>query len=181
MIIASDFVLTPFLNVKLVDTLVFASAFAFGYRIGAYVGMLSEFIWSLVSPYGMGLYVMPFLVGGELLYAFAGYYASKIWGRGNVSILSSENLYFGAILAICAFIWDFETNLATGLLAGARTLSGYLIFEVSGIPFMIPHEISDFVLGSFLAPLVILYFSRMLGGKKLVFRSQIESPRMETR
>ena len=33
-IIASDYALAPALNVKLMDTLVFASTFVFGFRIG---------------------------------------------------------------------------------------------------------------------------------------------------
>ena len=71
------------------------------------------------------------------------------WGMEKPSALSSRNLFFGAILAICAFIWDFETNIATGLLAlwPRENLLGVLIFEVTGIPFMITHELSDFILG----------------------------------
>ena len=161
LIIASDYALTPALNVKLMDTMVFSSAYAFGFRIGAYVALLSELVWSLVSPYGFAGYLMPFLVGGELLFALAGFAASKIWGNpGDLSTHSVNNFFFGAMLAICAFVWDFETNIATGLVAGAHTLTYLLSFEVLGIPFMLAHELSDFFLGSLLAPLVIVYFSR---------------------
>lgn len=162
--IATDYALAPALNVKLMDTLVFSSAYAFGFRIGAYVAIFSELVWSVVSPYGFGGYMIPFLVGGELLFAFAGFGASKIWGSPKeLSTFSVQNSFFGAILLICAFIWDFETNIATGLLAGAHTLTFLLAYEVSGIPFMIPHELGDFVLGSFLAPIIIVYFYRVFG------------------
>lgn len=165
LIIASDYVLTPALNVKLLDTIVFSVTFAFGFRIGASVAILSELIWSSISPYGFSLPIVPFLVIGELLYVVAGYFASKIWGEESFSPVSSRNLYFGAILAICAFIWDLETNLATGLIEGARTLSAYLVVLAFGIPFAILHELSDFILGAALAPLLILYCRRLAGEK----------------
>ena len=162
--IATDYALAPALNVKLMDTLVFSSAYAFGFRIGASIAILSELVWGLVSPYGFFLPIIPFLVVGELLYATAGYLASRIWGMEKLSTLSPRNLFFGAILAICAFVWDFETNIATGLLAlwPRENLAGVLFFEVTGIPFMIPHELSDFILGATLAPVIIVYSRRLV-------------------
>lgn len=163
LIIASDYALIPALNVKLVDTLVFSTSFVFGFRIGASVAVLSELIWGVVSPYGFFLPIVPFLVLGEFFYVFAGYFASKIWGAEMFGAFSTRNLYFGAILAICAFAWDLETNLATGLIWGAQTLEAYATFLVSGIPFAILHELSDFILGASLAPMVIAYCRRLTG------------------
>ena len=167
--IASDYALAPVLNVKLMDTLVFSTSYAFGFRIGASIAILSELVWSVVSPYGLSVPIIPFLVLGELLYAVAGYCASRIWGMEKPSALSSRNLFFGAILAICAFVWDFETNIATGLLAlwPRENLLGVLIFEVTGIPFMIAHELSDFILGATLAPIIIIYSRRLMGNHSI--------------
>ncbi len=169
LIIATDYALAPALNVKLMDTLVFSSSFVFGFRIGASIAVLSELIWSIVTPFGFFLPIVPFLVGGELLFAAAGYFASRIWAFDDVSPVAVENLFFGAILAICAFIWDFETNIATGLIAGARNLVTLLGFEIVGYVggFNIAHEVSDFVLGSTLAPLVIVYLRRNSGRFKV--------------
>ena len=160
LIIASDFALTPVYNVKLLDTLVFSSAYSFGFRIGASIAILSEFIWGVVSPNGFGGLIIPFLIAGELLYVVAGCMASKIWKIQDIKALSPTNLFFGASVAICAFIWDLETNLATGLLEGARTMWQYLAVVSLGIPFAVVHEISDFVIGAALAPIVILCFRR---------------------
>jgi hypothetical protein len=173
LIIASDYALTPALNVKLLDTIVFSVTFVFGFRIGVSVAMLSEFIWGSISPYGFSLPIVPFLVIGELLYVVAGYFASKIWGGEVFSPVSSRNLYFGAILAICAFIWDLETNLATGLIEGAKTLSAYLVVLAFGIPFAISHELSDFFLGAALAPSLIVYSRRLVGEKIKVTQTAI--------
>lgn len=164
LIVGSDFALAPFANVKLLDTVVFVVAFVFGFRIGAAVAVLSETVWSSVSPWGMGGAITPFLVGGELLFVFAGYATSKLWeAPERLPAFSAQNLYFGAILSVCAFVWDFETNIATGLIAGAQTLASLLTYEVFGIPFTIAHELSDFVLGSALAPIVIVYSWRVFG------------------
>jgi len=165
LIIASDYALAPALNVKLMDTLVFASTFVLGFRIGASIAVLSELIWSIVTPYGFFLPIVPFLVGGEILFVFAGYFGAKIWRRDNVSPIGVENLFFGAILSITAFVWDFETNIATGLIAGAHTLFSLLAFEFNpaSLYFAFAHEASDFVFGSALAPLVIAYLLKNSG------------------
>jgi hypothetical protein len=160
--VASDFALTDALNVKLVDPIVFAVAFVFGLEMGVYVGVLSELIWSTISPWGFGGYIIPFLVAGEVLYALAGWAASRAWGGGGAR-LSARNLYFGALLSICAFAWDLETNAGTALLSfwPSLTWQKLLATEAQGIIFMVPHEVSDFVTGAVLAPLIIFYATRM--------------------
>ncbi len=167
-IVGSDFALAPYANVKLLDTLVFAAAFIFGFRVGASVAILSETIWGFVSPYGVAPgALLPFLVGGELIFALAGYVASRWWADTRFVPLLSRGLFFGAILTICAFAWDFETNLASGLVAGASSLPALLAYEIPGIPFMVPHEISDFAFGSLIAPAVMAYPWTSIGGRGL--------------
>lgn len=166
LIIASDYALTAALNIKLMDTLVFSSSFAFGLRIGASIAILSELIWSTITPFGFFLPIMPYLIGGELLFAFAGYFASKFWHLDEISRVAPENLFFGALLAMCAFVWDFETNIASGLIAGAHSLLTLLAFEFNPATlwfFNLPHEISDFVFGSTLAPIVIVFLRKNAG------------------
>jgi hypothetical protein len=159
--VASDFALTDLPNVKLVDPIVFSVAFVFGLEMGVYVGVLSEVIWGTLSPYGFGGYIIPFLVAGEVVYALAGWAASKAW-RGESSPLAARNLYMGAVLALCAFLWDLETNAGSALLSfwPALTFQKLLATEAVGIPFMLAHEVSDLVTGAVLAPLIIFYASR---------------------
>lgn len=160
--IASDFALTDALNVKLVDPIVFSVAFVFGLEMGVYVGILSELIWGTVSPFGFGGYMIPFLVAGEILYALAGWAAAKVWA-GQSSSLSDRNLYFGTLLAICAFLWDLETNAGTALLEYWPSLTPQKLLAtfVLGSPFMMAHELSDLATGALLAPFIIFYASRL--------------------
>ena len=159
--VASDFVLADLPNVKLVDPIVFSVAFVFGIEMGVYVGVLSELIWGVLSPYGFGGYIIPFLVGGELLYALAGWAASKLW-KEDRALLSARNLYMGAVLALCAFAWDLETQAGTAIIAfwPALTVQRLAATEVVGIPFMVAHELADLVTGAVVAPLIIFYASR---------------------
>ncbi len=159
MIIGSDFALAGIANFKLMDTFVFIVAYAFGFKPGAAVAVLSETVWSVVSPWGQAGELAPFLIGGELLFAFAGWAASKVWGAERKAV-SPTAIFIGATLTICAFLWDLETNAAVGLLGGAKSLAAYLGYEAMGVPFMIPHELGDFALGMLFAPVAILMVSR---------------------
>jgi hypothetical protein len=174
LIISSNFALASIPNVKLMDTIVFTSAFLFGFRSGAYIAILSALIWGVVSPWGFGGYIIPFLVFGELVYALAGWWASKVWGS-EVSRLSIRNFYLGAVIAISTFIWDFETNVGTAIIAfwPQITIEKILATQLFGSLFMFFHVSSNFLLGSFLAPLLIFYLTRTLSPRqfqKIEFR-----------
>jgi hypothetical protein len=174
-IVATNFALTDLLNVKLMDTLVFVAAFVYGFRTGALVGISSELIWSVVSPWGSGGYIIPFLVLGELLYAAAGSIAASIW-NDNLQPFSISNLAIGSLMTICAFVWDFETNIGTALIAfwPNVTVSKILATEfVTGGIFMIVHELSDFLLGLSVAPIIIVYLIRLRNSHTRPIRREI--------
>jgi hypothetical protein len=160
--VASDFALTDIPNVKLVDPIVFSVAFVFGLEMGVYVAVLSELIWGTISPYGFGGYIIPFLAAGEVVYALAGWAAARVWA-GQGPRVSARNLYFGAALSLCAFLWDLETNAGTALLSfwPSLTMQKLLATEAVGIPFMVSHEVSDLVTGAVPAPIIIFYASRL--------------------
>jgi len=161
--VGSNLALAGVPNVKLLDSLVFVAALLFGFRIGASIAVISELAWSFVSPWGIAGAITPFLVLGELIYAFAGWAASHVWG-GYVRLGSVNSLFIGGALAVCAFVWDIETNIATALIAFGSTVTLQQIFatELYGVPFMLFHELSDFLLGVLFAPLVILLVPRIL-------------------
>jgi len=166
-VVASDFALAPFVNFKLMDTMVFLVAFVFGFRQGAAVAVVSEAVWSVVSPWGPAGAITPFLIGGELLFALAGWGASKLWGTER-KVLSPTAIFIGASLAICAFFWDFETNAASALIANwpGLTLGEVFGYELSGFVFPIPlaHELADFLLGMVAAPAALMMLPRFRKG-----------------
>ncbi len=161
-IVGSDFALAPYVNIKLMDTVVFVVAFVFGLRIGAAVAVVSETAWSFVSPWGMAGAVTPFLVGGEMIFVLAGWWSSRVWGDRKKQP-SPNALFLGAVMLLCAFLWDLETNAATALIASwpTLTLPVLLSYEALGIPFALVHEEADFLLGMLFAPMVILLIPRI--------------------
>jgi len=167
-IIASDLALSgpEFSNVKLLDTLVFVSAYVFGFRVGASVGILSEMIWSFLSPIGMAGVITPFLVAGELLFAAAGWGAARLWGP-RPGIASKHSIFIGALLAICAFMWDLETNFGTAVVAYWPTLPLsqilFTMFNPATLLFALAHEGSDFAFGCLIAPSFIVLIPKAFG------------------
>ena len=170
-ILGSDVALSgpQFSDIKLMDTLVFVSAYIFGLRTGAAIGVLSETIWSFMSPVGMAGAVAPFLVVGELLFALAGWGASRIWGLRPV-IASGFPVFVGALLVVCAFLWDLETNFASALITFWPNLpASQVILTVFGpliMPFYLAHEGSDLAFGLLVAPSFILLIPRAFGGRR---------------
>ncbi len=156
LIVGSDYAMAPWANVKLLDSLVFLAAYLFGFRIGASIGVLSEFIWAYGTPWGSPGFIAPFLIAGELIYALAGTAASRIWAR-KPDFRSGTNIALGGILAVCAFVWDLETELGTALIIyPSVTLANYFTTVAFGLPFTLTHEVSDFVFGAFLIPAIIM-------------------------
>lgn len=155
-ILGSDFALSGLPNVKLLDVLVFVSSFIFGLSVGASVAVLSELAWSFLSPYGVAGVITPFLVLGELLYAIAGRLAYRIW-KDKITFGSIYSFAVGSLLAMCAFFWDFETNLGTAIIATwpQTSFAAIIAYQIAGIGFALAHEISDFIFGALLAPAVI--------------------------
>jgi uncharacterized membrane protein len=166
-ILGSDFALAGAVDIKLLDTMVFLSALLFGLRVGLSVAILSETIWSFVSPWGMAGMMTPFLVAGEIIFAVAGWAAARAWGT-SIRQGTSKAVFVGALLAICAFVWDFETNAATALFEfwPHPTLTQFIVVEVlQGGPFFLLHDVSDFLLGIFFVPAAIPLIMKVYGGR----------------
>jgi hypothetical protein len=113
---------------------------------------------------GMAGSKRPFRGGGEVLFALSGWAASRVWGR-SLRLVSPYPLFIGALMAICAFFWDLETNTVTGFIGYWATITFEKLFWTDFNPFtlafVIAHDGSDFVFGALLAPLFILLIPRI--------------------
>jgi len=174
LIVGSDYALAGVANVKLLDSLVFLAAYLFGFRIGASVAILSESIWAYATPWGSPGPIAPFLVAGEVIYAVAGSAASRIWARES-GLRSGKSVALGGLLAICAFIWDLETELGTALIIywPTVTIENYVRTVGIGLPFTLAHEVSDFLFGMLLVPMLILMIPRFGWSQRLEMRSTL--------
>lgn len=171
LIVGSNLALANFPNVKLDGVVVFVITLAFGYRIGSSVAILSELIWSQVSPWGAsGTYLLTFLITAELLYVVAGWTASKVWR--NQGDRNGGAILFGGLLAVSTFLWDIWTNLGTALLFYWPNITsvGILIVEFNpgALAFNLLHESSNLLLGLFLAPVVVKLILKGIGARQQI-------------
>lgn len=158
LVIGSNFALAELPDSKLDGLIVFASTIAFGAGTASAVAVLSELIWSQVSPWGpSGSALLPFLLSGELLYVLAGVVAVRL-ARRTGGGLAERGALFGGALVLSTLAWDLWTNFGTALLyyGPAISLAGLLLVEFNppALLFDIVHEGTNLLLGLFVAPIV---------------------------
>jgi len=158
LVVGSNFALAELPNSKLDGLIIFASTIGFGAGAASAIAILSELIWSQVSPWGAsGSSLLPFLLSGELLYVAAGVLALRLIKRTGGG-LAERGALFGGILVLSTLAWDLWTNFGTALLyyGGAISLTGLLVVEFNppALLFDIVHEGTNLVLGLLVAPVV---------------------------
>jgi len=159
--IATDYAMFPLSNVKLMDSIVFVSALAFGLPVGAAVGGLTWVVYGTVNP--LGADALPFLallVASEVIFAGLGCLARRMLGLDMTSV-PVRSLLWGSLGLIGAFLYDLSTIVAPALLIGepARVAFASLI---PAAPFMIAHELSDFVFFAVAAPAIFVAIRRVM-------------------
>jgi len=166
LIVGSNFALAEFPNLKLDASLIFMTTIIFGAYAGASVAVLSELIWSQLSPYGpSGAYLLPFLISAELLYVLAGLIARRAM-RDRWDTAASSGLLFAGLLGIFTFAWDVWTNLATAILGNNLSLGAILFVEFNPLTlvFTVTHEISNLVLGAAFVPATLILLPKVAKG-----------------
>jgi len=153
--IATDYAMLPLANVKLMDSIVFICALAFGVGAGASVAALTWLVYGTVNPLGpdSGPFLM-LLIVSEMVYVAFGYLARRMLSP--VESVPARSLLWGSFGLIGAFLYDVNTILTPNLLIG-QSLNVSLVEMLPAAPFMLAHEISDFVFFATVAP--VLYVS----------------------
>jgi hypothetical protein len=163
--VVTDYAMLPLANVKMMDSIVFVSALAFGLEVGVSVGALTWLVYGEINPLGPdGGLLLLVLVGSETVYALLGFLVRRSLDDG-LTTFPSRSLLWGSLGLIGAFVYDLITNVVPGLLAGMSP-SQSLFLLVPGAPFMVAHEVSDFVFFAVVAPL-------LYGAIRLVLRRQM--------
>jgi len=166
LIIGSNFALTDFPDVKLDAAVIFMTTIIFGAYAGASVAVLSELIWSQVSPWGTsGAYLLPFLISAELLYVVGGLIARRALKDRWDSVRNSGALCAG-LLCIFTIVWDLWTNFGTAVLANNFSLGAILFIEFNPatLAFTITHEVSNLILGASFVPATLILLPRVAKG-----------------
>jgi hypothetical protein len=166
LIVASNLALSNFPDIKLDAALVFMMTIVFGAYTGASVAVLSETIWSFVSPAGAsGAYLLPFLVSAELLYVVAGLIARRTL-RGRWDAARESGALFAGLLGIFTFIWDIWTNFGWALLTTTLAPGPILLvmFNPLTLVISITHEVSNVVLGAAFVPATLILLPKVTRG-----------------
>jgi len=160
--IATDFAMVPLVNIKLMDTLVFVAALAFGFRVGASVAGLTWLVYGTLSPWGFasGPFIV-LLMLSEMIYAALGSIAARFagwmkWGTAERSAAFGFLGFFGALA------YDLNTIITPAVLSGIPLVSSVFSL-IPAMPFMFAHEASDFVFFSTLGP--VLYATMLRVGR----------------
>jgi hypothetical protein len=149
--VATDYAMLPLANVKLMDSIVFVSAMTFGLEVGASVGALTWLVYGEINPLGPdGGLLLLILIGSETIYALLGYLVRRTLSFDKFGI-PTRSLLWGSLGLIGAFVYDLITIVTPGLLSGAPTQT-LVLWMVPAAPFMLAHEISDFVFFATAAP-----------------------------
>ncbi|HEV2120856.1 MAG TPA: hypothetical protein VGS11_12240 [Candidatus Bathyarchaeia archaeon] len=164
--LATDYAMSGFQNIKMMDTLVFLSAFLFGFRPGIGVALLTRFVFGLVNPIGPADPItLLFIMTGECFFAIAGAMlrrtvavssfprGSRDYGRLSL-VLSSVGL-------LATFAFDILTNFGSWLFETNSLYQALLIGNIVGAPFSIAHEASNVVFFATIAPAVVVAATRL--------------------
>lgn len=141
-------------NFEVLTLVVFCAGVLLGVRDGMLVGAVTELVYSLLNPYGA---VHPLVtasqVAGEMFAGLAGALAARLGLPGAPVPVRAVTL---AVLgALVTAVFDFITNLATGVLFGQirATLIG-------GLPFALWHVLTNVGLFAALGTPLIAVFAR---------------------
>ena len=148
---ATDYAMFPLSNVKLMDSIVFVSALAFGLPVGVAVGGLTWLVYGSINPLGAaGGPLLVILICSEAIYALLGSAARRMLGFDESGI-PVRSILWGSLGLIGAFLYDISTIVAPSLVIGEPTKVA-LASLLPAAPFMVAHEASDFVFFALAAP-----------------------------
>ncbi|MCL0043984.1 hypothetical protein M1N24_00435 [Dehalococcoidia bacterium] len=164
-IVATNYALAGFLNVKLFDLLVFIAGFTLGLRRGVVVAATAWLIYGSFNPYGpTTLPLLGVVMVSEMIYAVAGAALRKVVSPQRIHVLPSRtSLLLGALAILCTLVYDGITNIYTGIswaiIAGStdylRWVSGAL-FNPGALFFTAAHISSNVLFFIAFAPLLIM-------------------------
>lgn len=140
--LATNYLLFPFWNVKLMDFLIFTAGFLLGPIYGAAAGILVWLVYGTLNPLGFNLFVLAMVAPLESLYGIGGGLLRKY------GISPVKAALVGLFVTL---IYDVVTNGVTGLLFyGGDFILG---LEV-GAPFALVHEMANVLIFATLTGLV---------------------------
>jgi uncharacterized membrane protein len=163
--VATDYAMFPLANVKLMDCIVFIAALAFGVSVGASVAGLTWLVYGTVNPLGADSGpLLLLLILSEMFYVLFGQLARVLLSPGQS--IPARSLLWGSFGLIATFLYDFNTIFTPYVLTG-QPVGTSLAEMLPAIPFMLAHEVSNFVFFATVAPLLYVTVRKVAAGRAL--------------
>tara|TARA_B100001013_G_scaffold179099_1_gene107713 strand:+ start:334 stop:879 length:546 start_codon:yes stop_codon:yes gene_type:complete len=166
-IVASNYALIAFPQIKLMDSMVFLSGYLFGFPVAASIAALSWLVYGSINPLGAaGFPLILGLMSGEMIFGIFGVLCRRIFNIEERFLKKplETTLVLGAFGVTGSFIYDIWTNSIEGLLI-YQTVDGMILRIITGIPFSIIHQISNFAMFSILVPIFIYMVTKNISSR----------------
>ncbi|HIM82701.1 MAG TPA: hypothetical protein EYM50_02990 [Nitrososphaerales archaeon] len=166
-IVASNYALIAFPQVKLMDSMVFLSGYLFGFPVAASIAALSWLVYGSINPLGAaGFPLILGLMSGEMIFGIFGVLCRRIFNIEKRFLKKplETTLVLGAFGVTGSFIYDIWTNSIEGFLI-YQTVDGMILRIITGIPFSIIHQISNFAMFSILVPIFIYMVTKNMSSR----------------
>ena len=164
--LATDYAMSGFQNIKVMDTLVFLAAFLFGFRLGLGVALLTRFVFGLVNPIGPADPItLLFIMTGECFFAIAGAalrgtFAASSFLRGSRDY-GRLTIVLSLVGLLATFAFDVLTNFGSWLFETSSLYQALLVGNIVGAPFSVVHEASNVVFFATIAPAIVVAATRL--------------------
>ncbi|NHV96583.1 MAG: hypothetical protein HA494_02170 [Thaumarchaeota archaeon] len=145
--VTTNYLLFPIWNVKLMDVVVFLSAYILGLRFGVIVAVFSWLIYGVFNPLGFSFPILAAVACCEVFYASAGAFCAS---RGIL-----HPLKLGVIGLVATLGYDLVTNAVSGVLFTNTLWPGVLVGILTmnfPVPLGLLHQASNLLLFSLLPP-----------------------------
>jgi|TARA_B100001750_G_scaffold240124_1_gene249296 hypothetical protein len=163
-IVASNYTLIAFPQIKIMDGMIFLAGYLFGFPIAASITILSWLIYGSLNPLGgAGFPLIIILMIGEMIYGISGTVCRKYFKIENMftSKPVQTTVLLGSLGIVCTFVYDIWTNALDGLII-YQSVDGMILRIITGIPFSIIHQIANFAVFSVLVPIFIYMLTKKL-------------------
>ena len=164
-IVATNYALISYPNVKLFDLMVFVAGYVLGVRRGIAVAVLAWVVYGNFNPYGLTtMSLLVTVMASEAIYAVAGALVRKVLPPSRVSLFPGRGhlLLLGGVAVVCTLAYDLSTNIYTGISwAQWANSTDYIrwirtaLFNPGAAYFYAAHIGSNLLLFTALAPILI--------------------------
>ena len=158
--VATNYVLLPLPNVKLMDTIVFLTGFTLGLKSGIAVATTTWLIYGVLNPLGLSVPTLIIVTIAEYIYAFSGYLLTKT--RLNDRSYFERRLSLGVIGLLSTLTYDLITNAIVGLIFYGSAWIGLLTMNFP-LPLGLIHEVSNTLLFALVMPILIRVMKQNIG------------------